>query len=124
MERDLIFNALATVNEAFFNGSKSGFLKLSIGVGTVIIKISAFAIDSTLLVKSAKFAFKSSPFPISLVLSKPFFKFLSLSVLISNPITFLLRIFPYLLHFCFLENSIAKGKPTYPNPMIAIVHSF
>mgnify|MGYP001288141476 CR=1 FL=1 len=83
----LSFNAFATEVEALIIGLRSGFFKLSMGVGTVIIKTSASAIDSILLVKSEKFAFKSCSLLTSFVISSPFFNASILSGLISKPIT-------------------------------------
>ena len=48
--RALSFNAFATEIEALIIGLRSGF-KLSIGVGTVIMKTSESEINSILLVK-------------------------------------------------------------------------
>ena len=57
-----------------------------------------------------------------IVLSIPFFNSFILLSLISKPITLRSKFFSLVLEILHLANSIANGKPTYPNPIIEIVH--
>ena len=89
---------------------KSGLFSFVTGVGTVIIKISQSLIESSLLDNNkllfkASFNFSST----SLVLSMPNFREYILFELTSKPTT-----------LKFKESFNAKGKPTYPSPIIAI----
>ena len=100
------------------SGLRSGVLKLSIGVGTVTMYILHFAISSSLSEKDnplseadrcISVAYLSPSKSASRVWSLPFLSSCILSLFISNPIT-----------LYFLPNSIARGSPTYPSPMIVI----
>ena len=101
------------------SGLRSGVLKLSIGVGTVTMYILHSAISSSLAEKDnplsgsdrcISVAYLSPSKSASRVWSLPFWSSCILSLFISNPIT-----------LYFLPNSIARGSPTYPSPMIAIL---
>ena len=70
-------------------------------------------ISLNLSVKKVFFKFFNSPEVISNVVSMVFFRSCTLLASISKPITPL-----------FLPNSIAKGRPTYPRPIIAIFFIF
>ena len=90
---------------------RSGLFSFVTGVGTVIIKISQSLIESSLLdndklLFKASFNFFSST---SFVISIPNFREYILFELTSKPTT-----------LKFKESFNAKGKPTYPSPIMAI----
>ena len=95
---------------AFFKKLMSGCFCLSIGVGTVTMKILQSFMSSSLFVNFKYFDFFISSLVISRVVSKPSSRFLILVLFVSKPVT--LNLSP---------NSIANGNPTYPRPIIAIL---
>ena len=109
MTKSPFFKAFPIISDAFKSGVKSGFLKWSMGVGTVTIKVLQ-------VLKSAAFeenvneteAFNCSAVT-SCVRSKPLFNSAMRLVSISKPSVGM-----------FFPNSTANGKPTYPKPIMAI----
>ena len=109
MTKSPFFKAFPIISDAFNRGLKSGFLKWSMGVGTVTIKVLQ-------VLKSAAFEEKVKEIDsfncsavTSCVRSKPVFNSAMRLVSISNPRVGM-----------FFPNSTASGKPTYPKPIMAI----
>ena len=100
------------ITMAFNNGVRSGFLCLSIGVGTVTIYILQSLISSLTLVNCILLAMASFTCfsESSNVLSIPERNSSIRHWAISNPTT-----------SYFAENAWANGNPTYPNPITAIL---
>ena len=104
---------LAILLLASIKGFRSGCFACVTGVGTVTIKQLQSIKLSRLSENCNSESSKSLLFSISKVESTPFFNSLIRSLLVSNPVTE--RIF---------ANSTAKGRPTYPKPIIAIFKLF
>ena len=106
---------------AFSNILNSGFLLLSIGVGTEIINTSAsirsLASVVNKILSSALISISYSSF----VLSIPLFNSDTLLWFLSNAITFLYKFSPVRKHFLVEANATANGNPTYPIPITDIV---